>query len=102
MSVDTDIVLDEKIKRQIREPSKYKVIFLNDDATPMEWVIEVLTTVFRHSQMSAEELTMRIHTEGSSVVGRYSHEVAEVKVAETITASRDRGFPLKVTMEEDR
>lgn len=102
MSVDTDVIIDEKIKKQINMPGKYKVIFLNDDATPMEWVIEVLTKIYRHSQNAAEDLTMRIHTEGSSVVGRYSHEVAEIKVHETITASRDRGFPLKVTMEEDR
>ena len=101
MSVDTDVVIDEKIKKRTKEPSKYKVIFLNDDATPMEWVIEVLKQIFKHSQNSAENITMTIHTEGSGVVGIYSHEIAEVKIHETVTASRDRGFPLRVTLEED-
>jgi ATP-dependent Clp protease adaptor protein ClpS len=101
MSTDTDITIDERIKRKLREPSKYKIIFLNDDATPMEWVIDVLTTIYRHSQKSAENITMTIHTEGSGVVGVYSHEVAEVKMHETIVASRDRGFPLNITLEED-
>lgn len=102
MSTVTDIVLDEKIKRVLKEPPKYKIIFLNDDATPMEWVIDVLTTIYKHSQSSAEQITMTIHTEGSGVVGIYSYEVAEMKVHETIGASRNRGFPLNVRMEEDR
>ena len=101
MSADTDIVIDEKIKKEIKEPAKFNVIMLNDDSTPMEWVIEVLKQIFKHSQKSAEQITMTIHTEGSGVVGIYSHEIAEVKIYETVTASRDRGFPLKVTLEED-
>jgi len=102
MSVDTDIVLDEKIKKETKEPPKYKVIFLNDDATPMEWVIEVLKQIFKHSQESAEQITMTIHTEGAGIVGTYSHEIAEQKMAETINASRNHGFPLNVKVEEDR
>ena len=58
MSVDTDIVIDEKIKRVIKEPSKYNVIMINDDVTPMEWVITVLKGIFKHSDASAESLTM--------------------------------------------
>ena len=99
--MSTDVQLDEKITQKIEKPSKYKVVFLNDDATPMEWVVSLLISVFKHSQASAEEITMTIHTEGSGVVGVYSHEVAEVKMHETIVASRDRGFPLNITLEED-
>jgi ATP-dependent Clp protease adaptor protein ClpS len=102
MSVDTDIVLDEKIRKETKEPPKYKVIFLNDDATPMEWVIEVLKTIFKHSQSSSEQITMTIHTEGAGIVGTYSYEIAEQKMTETINASRNHGFPLNVKVEEDR
>lgn len=102
MSIATDIILDEKIKRVVKEPPKYKIIFLNDNATPMEWVIDILKTIYKHSQSSAEQITLTIHTEGSGVVGTYSYEVAEMKVHETIGASRNRGFPLSVRLEEDR
>ena len=102
MSTTTDVVIDEKIKKETKEPPKYKVIFLNDDATPMEWVIQVLTQMYKHSQESAEQITMTIHTEGAGIVGTYSYEIAEQKMTETITASRNHGFPLAVKMEEDR
>jgi ATP-dependent Clp protease adaptor protein ClpS len=101
MSVDVDIKIDEKIKREVLQPKKYKVVFLNDDHTPVEWVIGLLTEIYKHSQTSAEQITMTIHTEGSGVVGIYSFEIAEQKVAETISVSRNHGFPLQVKMEED-
>jgi ATP-dependent Clp protease adaptor protein ClpS len=102
MSTSTDVVIDEKIKKETKEPPKYKVIFLNDDSTPMEWVIEILKQIYKHSQTSAEQITMTIHTEGASVVGIYSYEIAEQKMTETINASRNHGFPLAVKVEEDR
>tara|TARA_B110000305_G_scaffold238853_1_gene305216 strand:- start:2589 stop:2900 length:312 start_codon:yes stop_codon:yes gene_type:complete len=101
MSVDLDIKLDEKIKRVVKHPSKYKVIFLNDSATPMEWVVELLITIFKHSQQSAEEITMTIHTEGSGVVGIYSFEIAECRAHEATTLSRNHGFPLQIKIEEN-
>jgi ATP-dependent Clp protease adaptor protein ClpS len=100
MSVDLDIKLDEKITQEIKEPSKYKVVFINDEQTPMEWVVFLLTNIFRHSQLSAEELTMQIHTEGSGIVGIYSYEIAEIKATEATTASRNKGFPLQIKLEE--
>jgi ATP-dependent Clp protease adaptor protein ClpS len=102
MSVATDVVIDEKIKKETKEPPKYKVIMLNDDATPMEWVIEILKQIFKHTQEAAEQITMTIHTEGASIVGTYSYEIAEQKMHETINASRNKGFPLALKMEEDR
>lgn len=100
MSVDTDIVIDEKIKRVIKEPSKYNVIMINDDVTPMEWVITVLKGIFKHSDASAEALTMSIHNDGSALVGTYNYEVAEQKVNEAVGASRNHGFPLNLKVEE--
>ena len=103
MSTDIldDVKIDEKIKKDSLEPSKYKVVMLNDDQTPMEWVIDVLKVIFNHSQQTAEELTLQIHNEGSAVVGIYYYEIAEMKSTETVNASRDKGFPLLVKMEKE-
>jgi ATP-dependent Clp protease adaptor protein ClpS len=102
MSTDTleDIKIDEKINVNDKEPSKFNVIMMNDDSTPMEWVIQVLKEIYRHSDKDAESLTMTIHTEGSAVVGTYSYEIAEQKSVETINASRNHGFPLGLKIEE--
>jgi len=100
MTTDIDVVIDEKIKITTNEPSKYNVIMLNDDATPMEWVIEILKTIYKHSQESAEQITLTIHNEGASIVGTYIYEIAEQKGVETVSASRNKGFPLQIKIEE--
>jgi ATP-dependent Clp protease adaptor protein ClpS len=96
-----DIKIDEKIEKDIKEPKKYKVIMLNDDKTPMDWVIEILKIIFKHSQETAEKITLTIHNEGSGLVGVYTYEIAEQKTAEAITASRENGFPLVIKMEKE-
>jgi len=101
MTTDVDIQIDEKIKQVSKEPSKYKVVFLNDNLTPMEWVIEILQKFFRHSRETAEYLTLTIHNEGSAVVGLYSYEIAEQKTTEATIATRDQGFPLVIKMEKE-
>ena len=103
MNTDTDIdvQIDEKIKELIHAPSLYNVIFLNDDGTPMEWVIELLTEIFKHSQTAAEALTMEIHNNGSAVVGTYSYEIAEQKTIEGTQSSREHGFPLVIKLEAE-
>lgn len=101
MSTDIDIVIDTKITKKIQEPSKYKVLMLNDDHTPMDWVIDLLTTIFKHSETAAKDLTLKIHNEGSAVVGIYTYEIAEQKTVESVNASRERGFPLQLTMEKE-
>jgi ATP-dependent Clp protease adaptor protein ClpS len=95
-----DIKLDEKIKKVEKEPSKYNVIMLNDDATPIDWVIELLESIFKYTRESAETITLKIHNEGSAVVGTYSYEIAEQKSVEAVTLSRNNGFPLQVKLEE--
>ncbi len=96
-----DVKLDEKIKQKIEEPKRWKVIFLNDDHTPMEFVIGVLTEIFKHTQETAKEITMQIHTEGSGIAGVYSFEIAEVKAVEATNLARGNGFPLQIKMEEE-
>jgi ATP-dependent Clp protease adaptor protein ClpS len=97
----TDVDIDEKIKLDIKEPSKYKVVLLNDEQTPMEWVIEILMTIFKHSETTSKELTLTIHNEGAGVAGMYTYEIAEQKAIEATNASRDRGFPLQIRVDSE-
>jgi len=99
MSVDTEVVIDEKIKIEDRFPSKYNVIMLNDDHTPVEFVIGILELIFQHTRSSSENLTMEIHDEGSAVVGTYNYEIAEMKANEAINVARSNGFPLNIKLE---
>tara|TARA_B100000214_G_scaffold288769_1_gene218355 strand:- start:339 stop:650 length:312 start_codon:yes stop_codon:yes gene_type:complete len=98
---DIDVQIDEKIKDLIKEPNRYNVIFLNDNSTPIEWVIELLIRVFKHTQSSAEHLTMEIHNNGSAVVGTYSYEIAEQKTIEATQSSREHGFSLQIKLEAE-
>jgi ATP-dependent Clp protease adaptor protein ClpS len=84
-----------------KEPGKYKVIVCNDDVTPMDFVIAMLMGVFRHSEGSAVDLTMKIHNNGSAVAGVYTHEIAEQKIADATNLARGHGFPLILKAEAE-
>ena len=99
--IDIDIQIDTKINELVTEPSLYNVIFLNDDATPIEWVVDLLVRIFKHTQSSAENITMEIHTSGSAIAGTYSYEIAEQKTIEATSLSRENGFPLQVKLEAE-
>jgi ATP-dependent Clp protease adaptor protein ClpS len=103
MSTDVieDVKIDEKIEKKTQEPERYKVVMLNDDQTPIDWVIEVLTTLFKHTQETAEKLTLTIHNEGSGIAGVYTYEIAEQKSVEATLASREKGFPLQIRLEKE-
>ena len=96
-----DVRIDEKLKQTISEPPKFKVVFLNDDTTPVEWVISILVQVFRHTNDSAEKITLSIHTDGSGVAGIYTYEIAEQKALEAQDLSRSQGFPLQIKIEKE-
>lgn len=95
------IVLSEKVKSEIQEPKRYKILFLNDDQTPMEFVIELLVKILHHSENVARDLTLEIHNSGSAVVGIFPFEIAEQKGLECTQLSRTNGFPLQITVEEE-
>jgi ATP-dependent Clp protease adaptor protein ClpS len=101
MTTEIDIQIDEKINIANLEPKKYNIIFINDNKTPMDWVVETLMSTYRHSQETAEKITIKIHTEGSACVGTYVYEIAEQKSIETINSSRSKGFPLQVKLEQE-
>ena len=96
-----DIKLDEKIKQKIQEPKKWKVILLNDDHTPMDFVISILTEVFKHTDEVARNITIQIHEDGSGVAGTYGFEIAEAKAVESTQLARASGFPLQIKLEEE-
>jgi len=97
----TDIQLDEKIKVKVSEPKNWKVILLNDDTTPMEFVISILIDIFKHTIESSKEITIQVHETGSGVAGVYSFEIAEAKAVEATTQARANGFPLQLKLEEE-
>ena len=101
VELETEINVKERIKDVVQEPGKYKVIFANDNETPMDFVVGLLVDVFRHSNETAKELTMRIHEKGSAVVGVYVFEIAERKAVECTKISREQGFPLQVAIEKE-
>lgn len=97
----TDIQLDEKIKVKVSEPKNWKVILLNDDSTPMEFVISILVEIFRHTPESAREIMLQVHETGSGIAGVYSFEIAEAKAVEATQQARTNGFPLQIKLEEE-
>ena len=97
----TDIQLDEKIKLTVSETKRWKVIVLNDDSTPMEFVIGVLVEIFKHTHDTAREIMLQVHEEGSGVAGVYSFEIAEAKAVEATNLARTNGHPLQLKLEEE-
>jgi len=97
----TDVVIDEKVKVVISEPKRWKVILLNDDSTPMEFVIGLLVEIFKHSVDAAQDIMLQVHETGSGVAGVYSFEIAEVKAVEATNLARTNGFPLQIKLEEE-
>lgn len=96
-AVDTQ----EKVVVSLQPPKMWKVVFLNDDQTPMELVIELLTQIFRHTESRAKEITLEIHETGSGIAGVYTYEIAEQRGIEATTIARKNGFPLKITVEQE-
>jgi len=88
--------VDNTTDSQIKEPSKYKVVILNDDYTTVEFVILLLVRIFRHNTDSAIRITQQIHDEGAGVAGIYTHEIAEQKVIDATDLSRANNFPLVI------
>lgn len=91
----------EKQDLELLKPSKYKVVVLNDDKTPIDFVIAMLIRVFKHTHAGAEKLTMQIHNDGSAIAGIYTHEVAEQKCVEGVNLAREHGFPLVIKTEPE-
>lgn len=84
-----------------RTPPQYRVLLLNDDYTPMEFVVEVLVEVFRRTPQEATRIMLAVHHAGVGVCGVYSHEVAETKVHQVMEMAAEAGHPLQCVMEPE-
>ena len=83
----------------LKEPLMYKIIYINDNVTTMEFVVESLVTVFNHSPENAEAITLKIHEEGSGIAAILPYEMAEQKGVEVTQLARNNGFPLQIKLE---
>ena len=90
----------EPAKPELKQPPLYKVILLNDDYTPMEFVVRVLEGFFGLSREKATQIMLHVHTRGRGVCGVYTHEIAETKVVQVNEFSRRHQHPLLCTLEE--
>ena len=97
-----DLLDKEKEKQKIKPPSKYKVVFHNDDYTPMDFVVVTLVVVFNKSPIDAYEIMMNVHEKGRGIAGGpYSKEIAETKANRSMAFARAEGHPLKATFEKE-
>ncbi len=92
---------DTRLGTRIAKPSRYAVVLHNDDFTPMDFVAEVLMSLFDHSQHEAMGLTLEIHNTGRAVVGVFIFAIAEMKVQQVLRWAERRDFPLLCTLERE-
>jgi len=90
----------EKTHQQIKEPELFSVILLNDDYTTMEFVVQVLESVFNKGPAEAFRIMMQVHTQGQGLCGVYPWDIAETKVATVHELANDGGFPLRAYIEK--
>jgi ATP-dependent Clp protease adaptor protein ClpS len=90
-----------KINEEVKEPPMFKVIYLNDSQTTMEFVIETLVEFFNYNTQTALEITENIHTDGSAVVAVLPYEVAEQKGIEVTVHARTQNYPLQIKLEPE-
>lgn len=86
---------------QTRKPPLYRVYLLNDDYTTMEFVVQILETIFHKNTVEATRIMLFVHKQGRGLAGRYERQIAEAKIAEVHERARLEGFPLKCTMEKE-
>ena len=94
-----DLAVQES-EPKLKRPSLYRVILINDDYTPMEFVVEVLETIFGMARNQATRVMLEVHTKGKGICGTFSYEIAETKVAQVTSTAQQQQHPLLCTMEE--
>ncbi len=88
-------------RTRTKKPSMYKVLMLNDDYTPMEFVVDVLQHIFHKNREEATQIMLHVHQKGVGVCGVYTYEVAETKVTQTVDYARKNQHPLQCTLEKE-
>ena len=97
----SDGLVVEEAKPKLKRPQLYRVILINDDYTPMEFVVMVLQRVFKLPHEQAVQVMLKVHTEGAGVCGVFTAEVAETRVREVLGLARENEHPLQCTMEPE-
>ena len=95
-----DTLLLERTRPRLKKPPLYKVVLLNDDYTPMEFVVHVLEAIFGHNRENATRIMLNVHKTGKGVCGIYTRDIAETKVTAVNSYSRENKHPLLCDMEE--
>jgi ATP-dependent Clp protease adaptor protein ClpS len=88
-------------RTRTKKPSMYKVLMLNDDYTPMEFVVDVLQRIFQKNREEATQVMLHVHQKGVGVCGVYTYEIAETKVTQTVDYARKNQHPLQCTLEKE-
>jgi ATP-dependent Clp protease adaptor protein ClpS len=88
-------------RTRTKKPSMYKVLMLNDDYTPMEFVVDVLQNIFQKNRDEATQVMLHVHQKGVGVCGVYTYEIAETKVTQTVDYARKNQHPLQCTLEKE-
>ena len=90
----------EKVKPKTKKPSMYKVIMLNDDYTPMEFVVHILERFFSKTREEATKIMLHVHQQGVGICGVFSYEIADTKVMQVMDCARQNQHPLQCTIEK--
>ncbi len=90
----------EEARPKLKQPPLYRVVLINDDFTPMEFVVDILETIFAMERTRATQVMLEVHTKGKGVCGVFNFEIAETKVAQVMGIARQHQHPLLCTMEE--
>ena len=96
----TGEAVKERVKPKTKEPTLYNVVLLNDDYTPMAFVVEVLESIFQRSPAEAYRVMMQVHVSGRGIAGVYPWEIAETKLDLLLTTARQAGHPLQAMLED--
>lgn len=97
----TELIDRPESKEETKEPRKYKVVLMNDDYTPMDFVVQILKQVFHLSNASATRIMLAIHNKGVGVAGTYTREIAETKAVMVVETAQQYGHPLQATIEPE-
>ena len=97
---NNDSLIKTQTEEKLKKPSLYKVLILNDDYTPMEFVVYLLKSFFNKSNEEATKIMLHVHQNGIGVCGIFSYEIAETKVIQVLDTSRKNNHPLQCTMEK--
>ncbi|MCH4023471.1 MAG: ATP-dependent Clp protease adapter ClpS [Acetobacter sp.] len=101
MDLDADVNVAVRTRPRTRKPSMYKVLMLNDDYTPMEFVVHVLERFFQKTREEATDIMLNVHRRGVGVCGVFTYEVAESKVTQVMDLARQNQHPLQCTIEKE-